>query len=220
MTRSFVRGSVARAEPFTCVVESAGGADQMSELLGQTLRELRNARGETLSDVSDRTGLSIAMLSRIERGDRLPSPKSMNLLAGHFGFAADDLLGDVAAHKMVSRYGRESASRAARQIMRSNRVAEDTGASRSRVHTPGAGPTSSDPDRSLDEAIRVIQRACANQAELLDAGTPERLFRMIAGLDALVRPPLELLARIAEDGGDPDAKRLAQHSLRSLRARR
>ena len=41
---------------------------------GLRLRQLRHDRRETLEQVSEATGLSVAMLSRVERGERLPSP--------------------------------------------------------------------------------------------------------------------------------------------------
>lgn len=74
---------------------------------GQWLRRLRHERGETLEDVSAATGLSVAMLSRVERGERLPSPESVESLARHFGLPADELLSETIAHKVMNRYGRE-----------------------------------------------------------------------------------------------------------------
>ena len=74
---------------------------------GQKLRQLRHARGETLEDVSAATGLSVAMLSRVERGERLPSPDSVEALARHFELPADELLSETIAHKVMNRYGRE-----------------------------------------------------------------------------------------------------------------
>jgi len=84
---------------------------------GTQLREIRLARGETLERVSSATGLSIAMLSRVERGERLPSPDSVELLATHFGLGVDYLLGETIANRMLNRYGRESTDRAAERIM-------------------------------------------------------------------------------------------------------
>lgn len=92
---------------------------------GTQLREIRLARGETLERVSSATGLSIAMLSRVERGERLPSPDSVELLATHFGLGVDYLLGETIANRMLNRYGRESTDRAAERIMGAPRTDPD-----------------------------------------------------------------------------------------------
>jgi len=53
--------------------------------LGGYVRELRQQRGYTLSEVGARTGLSIAMLSMIERGRSNPSIGSLLALADALG---------------------------------------------------------------------------------------------------------------------------------------
>ncbi len=85
---------------------------------GNILRQLRRSRDETLEQVSEATGLSVAMLSRIERGERLPSPESVEALAKHFGLSADYLMSETIAHRLVNRYGEESASRTAEHMTR------------------------------------------------------------------------------------------------------
>ena len=40
----------------------------MKEELGQKINEIRNAKGMTLKDVSEKTGLSVGFLSQVERG--------------------------------------------------------------------------------------------------------------------------------------------------------
>lgn len=85
---------------------------------GYTLRQLRHDRGETLEHVSEATGLSVAMLSRVERGERLPSPESVQALADHFGLPVDYLMSETIARRMVNRYGEESTSRAAEHLSR------------------------------------------------------------------------------------------------------
>ncbi len=47
-----------------------------------TLRELRKARGLTLNEVSQDTGIDLGGLSRIERGEQFPGKKTaLNLAA-------------------------------------------------------------------------------------------------------------------------------------------
>ena len=80
----------------------------MGELeFGRKLRALRHERNETLEDVSAATGLSVAMLSRVERGQRLPSPDSVEVLAQHFGLPTEKLMREAIASRIVNSYGRE-----------------------------------------------------------------------------------------------------------------
>lgn len=83
---------------------------------GYLLRELRYERGETLEQVSADTGLSVAMLSRIERGERLPSPESVQALAQHFDLPVEVLMSETIMHRMLSRYGRKSSNLAAERL--------------------------------------------------------------------------------------------------------
>ncbi len=85
---------------------------------GNILRQLRRSRDETLEQVSEATGLSVAMLSRVERGERLPSPESVEALAKHFGLSAEYLMSETIAHRLVNRYGEASASRTAEHMTR------------------------------------------------------------------------------------------------------
>jgi transcriptional regulator with XRE-family HTH domain len=84
--------------------------------LGVRLRELRHQRRETLEQVAEATGLSVAMLSRVERGERLPSPESVEALARHFGLSAEILMSETIANRMFNRYGPESSRHAAERM--------------------------------------------------------------------------------------------------------
>ena len=55
------------------------------------LREWRTTAGWTLSDVSGLSGISTAMLSRAERGERVLSPRSKVRLARSLGVPVSDL---------------------------------------------------------------------------------------------------------------------------------
>ncbi len=85
---------------------------------GEVLRRLRHDRGETLEQVSEATGLSVAMLSRVERGERLPSPDSVEILAGHFGLPVEYLMSETIANRMLNLYGQKSSSLAAERMSR------------------------------------------------------------------------------------------------------
>ncbi len=85
---------------------------------GYVLRKLRHNRDETLEQVSEATGLSVAMLSRVERGERLPSPDSVEALARHFEIPVDYLMSETIANRMVNRYGEKSSRSAAEHMSR------------------------------------------------------------------------------------------------------
>jgi transcriptional regulator with XRE-family HTH domain len=52
------------------------------DALGSQLRELRQARGETLSETAGRAGISLQYLSEIERGTKDPSSEMIAAVAG------------------------------------------------------------------------------------------------------------------------------------------
>jgi transcriptional regulator with XRE-family HTH domain len=95
-----------------------GGTTMARINFGYVLRKLRHNRDETLEQVSEATGLSVAMLSRVERGERLPSPDSVEALARHFEIPVDYLMSETIANRMVNRYGEESSRSAAEHMSR------------------------------------------------------------------------------------------------------
>jgi len=177
---------------------------------GTQLREIRLARSETLEQVSSATGLSIAMLSRVERGERLPSPDSVELLATHFGLGVDYLLGETIANRMLNRYGRESTDRAAERIMSAPR--EDP------EHADSAAPR---PDLDA-ETLAVLDSAIAAAASAtrLVAGTLSELPAVrrrgvVERLGALGDPSANLLRVLASDD-DGAVRAAAQEELHRL----
>ena len=57
------------------------------------LREWRERQRLTLEDVADLTGVSIAMLSRVERGERQMAPMTRVALARRLGVPVRELFG-------------------------------------------------------------------------------------------------------------------------------
>ena len=55
------------------------------------LRKFRDEAGWTLAELSDITGVSVAMLSLMERGLRRPSPRSRVAIARRLGVRVADL---------------------------------------------------------------------------------------------------------------------------------
>ncbi len=76
-------------------VEATEGADVRSVLdrVGSRLQALREARGLTLADVSERTGVSSSTLSRLENGQRRASLEVLLPLAQVYRVPLDELVG-------------------------------------------------------------------------------------------------------------------------------
>ncbi len=81
---------------------------------GQMLRHLRHEKGATLSEVAAATGVSIPMLSRMERGERLPSSETLKALSSYYDTSARTLAEAAGHQHSLNRYadswGEESAS--------------------------------------------------------------------------------------------------------------
>src|SRR3954470_21377181 len=57
------------------------------------LRSLRKTQGYTIADVAENSGISTAVISRIERNQAMPELETLARMARVFGMSATDLLG-------------------------------------------------------------------------------------------------------------------------------
>ena len=55
--------------------------ERSTTVFGRRLRELREAKGMSLRDLEDATGIAFQTLSKYERGDNLPNWKTVESLA-------------------------------------------------------------------------------------------------------------------------------------------
>ena len=87
------------------------GTGQQNALSGMfdfsILRELRKREGLTLDEVANRSGLSIAVISRIERNQTSAELETLYKVGRVFGMSATDLLA-LAESRMAHRKGEES----------------------------------------------------------------------------------------------------------------
>lgn len=75
-------------------------AKQKGDLLsaiGETLRAERNERGLTLREVAEGAHVSVSYLAEIERGEKDPSSRVLESIAGGLDMEVSDLLVRVAA---------------------------------------------------------------------------------------------------------------------------
>jgi len=73
--------------------------------LGQYIKNLRNAQSLTLHQVSKNTDVDMTMLSKIERGERLPTQEQAKRIAIFFQVNEDELLTKLTAEKIIKKYG-------------------------------------------------------------------------------------------------------------------
>ncbi|MEV0294156.1 XRE family transcriptional regulator [Nocardia sp. NPDC050710] len=66
--------------------------DQALDAVGPRLRALRKQRDTTLADLSERTGISVSTLSRLESGARKPTLELLFPLARAHGVTLDELV--------------------------------------------------------------------------------------------------------------------------------
>ncbi|MEI7585979.1 helix-turn-helix transcriptional regulator [Runella sp.] len=79
--------------------------DGLKSELGQYLRELRKDRKETLHQVSKGTDIDSPMLSKIERGERLPTSEQLKRLAKFYKVSEASLKVMHTAEKILKEYG-------------------------------------------------------------------------------------------------------------------
>jgi transcriptional regulator with XRE-family HTH domain len=68
------------------------------QALGRQLRDERCARGERITDVAQRAGMSPQYLSEVERGRKDPSSEILSALAGAMDLTVRELTRRAAVH--------------------------------------------------------------------------------------------------------------------------
>jgi transcriptional regulator with XRE-family HTH domain len=67
---------------------------EMVVYVGDKIRRLRDERALTQEELAEKVGITVAALSRIERNNAEPRPKTRRMLAEALGVAPRDLLED------------------------------------------------------------------------------------------------------------------------------
>ncbi len=103
--------------------------------IGSRLRNLRESRGEPLRVVAASVQIDSASLSKIERGDRLPTDEQTTRLAEYFGIATVELQAQRAAADFIGRYGTDALARRASVLVRETLADYGTRPQKKRGHT-------------------------------------------------------------------------------------
>lgn len=77
-------------KPDTDAVENT---DELAHVFGLRVRKLRDAAGMTLDDIAQRSGVSRAMLSKVERGEKSPTIGIATRIAQALDTSLSDLVG-------------------------------------------------------------------------------------------------------------------------------
>ncbi len=75
--------------------------------LGERLRSLRREKGLKLAVVANRSGVSLAYVSEVERGRKLPSLDVLSRLAGALEMSVSDVLQGVESYNRVAQHRRQ-----------------------------------------------------------------------------------------------------------------
>lgn len=67
-------------------------SERLREAIAEVLIGLRTSRQWSLREVAERSGLSIAYLSELEKGRKLPTLEALGALASAYGLSSGDLL--------------------------------------------------------------------------------------------------------------------------------
>lgn len=73
--------------------------------LGQYLRELRKEKGQTLHQVSQGTDIDSPLISKLERGERLPTAEQIKKLSKHYKVPESELKVMATAEKIIKEFG-------------------------------------------------------------------------------------------------------------------
>ncbi len=100
-----------------------------AEAFGQWIRSLREGRGESLRVTGAAVGMDPSILSRIEHGGRLPTPKQALSLAGHLGVSGRDIMSRRIAAEFLMKYGNDECAHRAVGIVKEalDRYGSNTG---------------------------------------------------------------------------------------------
>lgn len=73
--------------------------------IGQIIRGLRSDKGETLHQVAKNTDIDMTMLSKLERGERLPTLEQTKRIASYYNIDENKLIAQLTAERIIKDYG-------------------------------------------------------------------------------------------------------------------
>ncbi len=95
----------------------SGNMKNLNIEIGEYLRNLRKQRNETLHQLAIETDIDSPMLSKLERGVRLPTDSQLERLAMHYKISIFSLKAMNTAQKIIKDYGENKNTYAAIQMV-------------------------------------------------------------------------------------------------------
>ena len=86
--------------------------------IAQILKNERIKKGETLHQVAVSTNIDSTLISKIERGDRLPTMDQLKMFAKYFDLSTDHLCSKLVAERIIKDYGRSQTTFKAVQMVK------------------------------------------------------------------------------------------------------
>ena len=86
--------------------------------IAQILKNERINKKETLHQVAVSTNIDSTLISKIERGDRLPTMDQLKMLAKHFNLSIDQLSSKLVSERIIKDYGRSQITFQAAQMVK------------------------------------------------------------------------------------------------------
>lgn len=170
MRRSSPPASTPRADtPLAEPLLAAGRPESAVDMwLGQQLRQLRKQHGRSLADVARACGMSVGLLSQIERGLSSASVKILHLLAREFSVSVNTLLRN-AEHTEIEDGGRVARAGTHRYIdLREKGIVKE-------MYTPPAC-------HSMDLCRATIEPGGSTGNELFVTGQGEQIGVVVRGV--------------------------------------
>lgn len=197
----------------------------MGSSFGQTIRMLRHERGVTLADVAEATGLSVALLSRLERGQRNPTPESAAQLAAYFAVPVHRL-NQLAASASMQRWNSDATGIAEPDVPGMMRAAAPRAHVRRQEDAaafyamrPIGDLFGEEPDPlllALDTADDAVRDATRTFWQGFAALSPTEKVLVLERLGRLAEEPLDAVRHVAAEDADPAVKKAAHSLLRRM----
>lgn len=96
------------------------------QTFGEMIREWRKQRGEPLRVVAAAIEIDSTLLSKLERGERLPTTAQVAKFSDYFEIPLEELTAQVIAEKIVAEYGPHTATLQAVDIVKERAAAYQT----------------------------------------------------------------------------------------------
>lgn len=167
--------------------------------LGSRVREARQARGLTLKETAEMSGISVAHLSQVERGDTVPSVPALVGISAALGVAADYFLREEIGEQPVTATA-PTAGQARRGSLAANKAVQVSAADARHVLSV-AGGTEWHWLTEQDAPLRAVRTRWEVGAHSEEMGFGQAGTEMVVVLEGTLKVEVESQSQVIEAGG-------------------